>query len=156
MAQFLIDNCQCGHRINVTKKKAVHTKNILVPCGKDSVDLKALYHAFALAKRIGGKVFILFFKNEDPDLTNSAQPEAACREMVNSAREEGVFVSFHFAQDRSQRELIDFIKTEHIDLIVMGTKDASMEAITRGIKPRVSVQIIKVEGKQNINFSKER
>jgi nucleotide-binding universal stress UspA family protein len=131
----------------------VHTKNILVPCGKDSVDLKALYHAFALAKRIGGKVFIIFFKNENSAMKNSAQPEAACREMVNSAREEGVSVSFHYARDRSQHELIEFIKAEQIDLLVMGTKDARMEAITRGIKPRVSVQIIKVEGKQDINFS---
>jgi len=131
----------------------MHTKNILVPCGKNSVDLKALYHAFALAKRIGGKVFILFFKNENPDMKNSDQPEAACREMINSAREEGVFVSFHFAQDRSEQELVDFIKAEQIDLIVMGTKDARMGAIIRGIKPRVSVQIIKVEGKQDINFS---
>lgn len=134
------------------KSKTVNTKNILVPFGKDSVDLKALYHSFALAKRIKGKVFIIFFKSDNPGMQNSPPIEEACLEMVHSAREEGVSVSFNIVHDRFEHELIDFIKTEHIDLIVMGNKDAMMEAITKEIRPSVSVQVIKVEGKQDINF----
>jgi nucleotide-binding universal stress UspA family protein len=141
------------NHISNVKRMAVNTKNILVPLGKDSVDLKALYHSFALAKRIRGKVFIMFFQSENPGMQHSPQLEEACLEMVHSAREEGVSVSFQIVHDRFEHELIDFIKAEHIDLIVMGTKDAKMEAITRGIKPRVSVQIIQVEGNQDINFS---
>lgn len=134
------------------KSKTVNTKNILVPFGKDSVDLKALYHSFALAKRIRGKVFIIFFKSENPEMQNSPPIEEACLEMVHSAREEGVSVSFHIVHDRFEHELIDFIKTEHIDLIVMGNRDAMMETITKEIRPSVSVQVIRVEGKQDINF----
>jgi len=130
----------------------VNTKNILVPFGKDSVDLKALYHSFALAKRIRGKVFIIFFKSENPGMKHLPPIEEACLEMVHSAREEGVSVSFHIVHDRFDHELIDFIRTEHIDLIVMGDKDAMIEAITREIRPSVSVQVIRVEGKQDINF----
>ena len=130
----------------------MNTKNILVPFGKDSVDLKPLYHSFALAKRIRGKVFIIFFKSKHPDMHRSPAIEEACLEMVHSAREEGVSVSFHIAHDRFEHELIDFIKSEHIDLIVMGSKDDVMEAITKEIRPKVSVQIIQVEGKQDINF----
>jgi histidyl-tRNA synthetase len=131
---------------------AVNTKNILVAFGKDSVDLKALYHSFALAKRIRGKVFIIFFKSKNSEMQHLPPIEEACLEMVHSAREEGVSVSFHIAHDRFEHELIDFIKSEHIDLILMGSKDTEMEAITKGIRPKVSVQIIKVEGKQDINF----
>lgn len=134
------------------KSKAVNTKNILVPFGKDSVDLKALYHSFALAKRIKGKVFIIIFKSENPGMQHSPPIEEACLEMVHSAREEGVSVSFHIVHDQFEHELIDFIKTEHIDLIVMGNKDAMMESVTKAIRPSVSVQVIRVEGKQDINF----
>ncbi len=85
-------------------------------------------------------------------MQNSPPIEEACLEMVHSAREEGVSVSFNIVHDRFEHELIDFIKTEHIDFIVMGNKDAMMEAITKEIRPSVSVQVIKVEGKQDINF----
>lgn len=123
------------------------TKNILVPFGKDSVDLNALYHSFALAKRIRGKVFILFLKSENPGIQHPHPLEEACLEMLRSAREEGVSVSFHIVHDRFEHELINFIKAEHVDLIVMSTGDTNMETISKVIRSRVSVQIIKVEGK---------
>jgi hypothetical protein len=145
-------SCYKQDHIKNVKCKTVNTENILVPFGKDSVDLKALYHSFALAKRIKGKIFIIFLKSENPGMQHLSMLEEACLEMVHSAREEGVSVSYHIVHDRFEHELIDFIKTEHIDLIVMGNKDYMMETITKEIRPSVSVQIIKVKGKQDINF----
>jgi len=125
--------------------------NILVPFNNRSSDLKSLYHAFALSERITAKIFVLLFKNES-DIQNQTSPlEEACLEMVHSAREEGMSVSFHITNELPGVELFSIIKIEHIDLIVIGGGDIEMESVIKGIKLGASVQIIKVKGKDNIN-----
>jgi len=125
----------------------VNTENILVPFGRRSSDLKPLYHAFALAERIRAKIFVLFFKGENSG--HQMTPlEKACLEMIHSACEEGLSVSFHIANDEFEVEFFNIIKTEHIDLIVVGAGDTEMESAIKGIKPGVSIQIVKVKGKK--------
>jgi len=129
----------------------VNTKNILVPFSRHSSDLKSLYHAFALAERIRAKIFVFFFKRENSSQEQITPIEKACLEMVHCACEEGMSVSFHIANDRFEVELLNIIKTEHIDLIVMGAGDTEMESAIKSIKLGLSIQIIKVKGKNNIN-----
>jgi len=133
------------------ESKSVNTENILVPFGRHSLDLKSLYHAFALAERIRAKVFVLFFKEENLVQEQILPIEKACLEMVHSACEEGMSVSFHIAIGRFEVELLNIIKMEHIDLIVIGAGDIEMESAIKSIKLGVSIQIIKVKGKNNIN-----
>ena len=130
----------------------MNTENILVPFGRHSSDLKPLYHAFALAERIRAKIFVLFFKSENSGQRQMTPLEKACLEMIHSACEEGLSVSFHIANDEVEVEFFNIIKTEHIDLIVVGAGDTEMESAIKGIKPGVSIQIVKVRGKNNINF----
>ena len=130
----------------------MNTENILVPFVNMASALKALYHSFSLAKRIGAKVFVLFFKNADTGGVQTSSLEKACMEMVNSASEEGMSVSFHIIHDRFQPELIDIIEKEHIAIIVIGAGDTKTESVLKKIRSRITVQIIKVEGKNNINF----
>jgi K+-sensing histidine kinase KdpD len=130
----------------------VNTENILVPFGIYSSSLKPLYHAFALAERVKSKIFVLFFKNENLTQNHTTPLEKACLEMIHSACEEGMAVSFHIATGRIEVELLKFIKTEYIDLIVVGAGDTEMESAIKGITPGVSIQIVKVKGKNNINF----
>jgi len=129
----------------------VNTENILVPFGRHSSDLKSLYHAFALGERIRAKIFVLFFKGEDLNPQQMTPLENACLEMIRSACEEGISVSFHIANDEFEEELLNIIKTEHIDLIVVSAGDIEMESAVKDISPKVSIQIIKVKGKNNIN-----
>ena len=129
----------------------MNTENILVPFGRHSSDLKPLYHAFALAERIRAKIFVLFFKSENSGQRQMTPLEKACLEMIHSACEEGLSVSFHIANDEVEVEFFNIIKTEHIDLIVVGAGDTEMESAIKGIKPGVSIQIVKVKGKNNIN-----
>ena len=126
----------------------MNTENILVPFGRHSTSLKSLYHAFALAERVKTKIFVLFFKN---DLLTQAQVtplEKACLEIIHSACEEGMAVSFHIVAGRLETELLKFIKTKYMDLIVVATGDKEMESAIKHIKSELSVQIITVKGKK--------
>lgn len=139
-------------------------ENILIPCGRHSSGLKALYHAFALAERISAKIFVLLFKGESLEHDHGAPLEKACLEMIHSACEEGMSVSFHIAGSQLRTKLLNIIKMERIDLIVIGAGDSEIEAAVKGIQASVSVQIVKVRekgkkkgrGKNNINSLKQR
>ena len=132
------------------------TKNILVPFGRHSSNLKSLYHAFALTERIRAKVFVLFLKEANLAQQQITPIEKACLEMVHSACEEGMSVSFHIASGRFEVELLNSIKMEHIDLIVIGAGDREMESAIKGFNLGRSIQIIKVKGKNKINSIKQR
>ncbi|MCP3930363.1 MAG: hypothetical protein GY705_14820, partial [Bacteroidetes bacterium] len=43
----------------ITGRSIVSYKNILIPLGKESKDLKALHHALSLAERIDSRVLVL-------------------------------------------------------------------------------------------------
>jgi len=134
----------------------VDTENILIPFCEHSSDLKPLYHAFALAERIRAKIFVLFFKNKARASNRVSLLEEACIDMVNRACEGGMSVSFHVTMDDFEEELLNIIKTEHIDLIVTGPGDTEMGSAIRGIKPKLVIQIIEVKGKNNINSNEQR
>ncbi len=128
----------------------MNTENILVPFDQHSKDLRSLYHAFSLAERIKAKVFVLFFKQENDIVTPF---EKACMNMIQSACEEEMSVSFHIANDLFQNEILNIINTEHIDLIVISAGDSNMESSIKAVVPKLSVQVIKVEDKNNINLN---
>ena len=125
----------------------MNTKNILVPFGRHSLDLKSLYHAFALAERIRAKVFVLFFKEENLVQEQILPIEKACLEMVHSACENGMSASFHITWGQLELELLNIIKMERIDIIVIGAGDTEIESVIKGLKLAVSIQIIKVREK---------
>jgi len=125
----------------------VKTENILVPFGKHSSSLKSLYHAFALAERVRAKVFVLFLKNEISAQHQAIPLEKACLEMIHRACEKEMPVSFHIAIGETEVELLKFIKTESIDLIVVVAGDTDMESTMKKVKSEISIQIIKVKEK---------
>ena len=128
----------------------MNTENILVPFDQYSKDLKPLYHAFSLTERIKAKIFVVFFKKENDPV---APFEKACINMIQSACEEEMSVSFHIANDLFQNEMLNIINTEHINLIVISAGDSNMESSIKAINPKLSVQIIKVKEKNNINLN---
>jgi hypothetical protein len=126
----------------------VNTENILVPFDRNSSGLKSLYHAFALAERITAKVVVLIFK-DGRDEKNTIMPlEKACKDMVQSACEQGLSVSFHIVYDGFESEFVNIIKKEHIDLIVLNASDMDMKAAIKPVKTAMSLQIIEVREKQ--------
>lgn len=127
----------------------VTQKKILVPMDSQNKDLKALYHALALAERIRAKVFILLSRHlENPQQTNSWVEEVLV-DIIHGACEEGLQVSYHIAADGFEDEIVSLVESEGIDLIVVSADKGPMQGALQRIIPRVPTQIIQVRGKEN-------
>ena len=128
---------------------AVTRKQILVPIDPENKDLKALYHALALAERIQAKIFVLLsWLPGNPHQVDS-WVEEVLMDVINGACEEGLQVSYHIAESGFEDEVISLVESEHIDLIVVSAERGPMKDILLRIVPQASTQIIQVKGKDN-------
>jgi hypothetical protein len=128
---------------------AVTRKNILVPIDPESKNLKALYHALALAERIQAKVFILLSRPSGNPNQMDGWVEDVLMDVIHGACEEGLQVSYHIAENGFEDEVISLVESEHIDLIVVSAEKGPIRDILQRIIPRMSAQIIQVKGKDN-------
>ncbi len=124
-------------------------KKILVPIDPENKDLKALYHALSLAKRIGAKVFILLSRQLGSTHQIDNWVEEVLMDVIYGASEEGLQVSYHIAEDGFEEEVISLVESEHIDLIVVSAEKGPIKDILQRIIPQISTQIIQVRGKDN-------
>ena len=124
-------------------------KKILVPLDLENKDLKALYHALALAERIQAKVFILLSRQLGNPHQIDSWVEEVLMDVIHGACEEGLQVSYHIAEDGFEDEVISLVESEHIDLIVVSAEKGSIKDILQRIIPQMSAQIIQVRGKDN-------
>jgi gamma-glutamyl:cysteine ligase YbdK (ATP-grasp superfamily) len=125
----------------------VTQKNILVPIDPENKDLKALYHALALAERIQAKVFILLSRQAANHHQLDSWVEEVLMDVIHGACEEGLQVSYHIAEDGLEEELLSLVDSEHIDLIVVSAENGPVKDILQRIIPQMSTQIIQVKGK---------
>lgn len=122
-------------------------KNILVPIDPENKDLKALYHSLALAERIQAKVFILLARHSANHPGIGSWVEEVLMDVIHSACEEGLQVSYHIAEDGFEEEVLSLVESEHIDLIVVGAEKGPVKDSLQRIIPQMSTQIIQVRGK---------
>lgn len=131
----------------------VSQKKILVPLGLQNKDLKGLYHALALAERMQAKVIILRIEPQDGE--NDSEMESwiqnALLDLINSASQEGLAVSYHIARGRVEEEVLGIVKEEDIDLVVFGGDEEEIAQSLLRIKSRMPVQIIQVREKDNVH-----
>ncbi|WP_320044415.1 hypothetical protein [uncultured Desulfobacter sp.] len=129
----------------------MNTENILVLFSTQSPDLKALYHGIALMERIRTRLFILLIHNCDAiGLRKPPSLENACMDIVRQARQEEMPVFFYSGEGDVQFELMNIIKKEHINLILIDADDQNMEDAVKKIKADMPVQIIKVKEKSSL------
>ena len=129
-------------------------ERILVPLRPDSKDLSALYHALSLAGRIKAKVFILYFKSVNRESDLGAWWEEALEDVIKGACQEGLSVSYHVAEGPFEKEVVDLIREEEINLLVFGADEENilMEQSLRRIRSKVSTPIIKVREKDIFSY----
>jgi len=131
----------------------VMQKKILVPLYPENRDLKAVYHALALAERIQAKVFVLLSRHLENEPQINSWVEEVLMDVIHGACEEGLQVSYHLAEDGFEDEVISLVESEGIDLIVVSADENPMKASLQRILPRVSSQIIQVRGKDKTSES---
>ncbi len=127
-------------------------KNILIPLGQDSKDLKALYHALSLAARIQSRLFVLSFETIPVNHQKPSPVIEACLDVIHSACEEGLQFSFHIAADSSEKEFLELLERERIDLIIISDTEIRIEKRIKRIMSLISCQVVQVKTKNNINF----
>jgi hypothetical protein len=127
---------------------AVTQKKILVPIDPENKDLKALYHALALAERIQAKVFILLTRQLGDHHQIDSWVEEVLMDVIHGACEEGLQVSYHIAEDEFEEEVLSLVDSEHIDLIVVSAENGPVKDILQRLIPQTSTQIIQVRGKE--------
>ena len=124
-------------------------KNILVPIDPENKDLKALYHALALAERIQAKIFVVLSRQSGAIGRIDDWVEEVLMDIVHGACEEGLQVSSHIAEDGLENEVISLVESEHIDLIVVSAENGPLKNMLQRIVPQMSTQIIQVKGKEH-------
>jgi nucleotide-binding universal stress UspA family protein len=129
-------------------------RNILVPLNIGSRDLNGVYHALALAERMHAKVIILTIdlNEKRKDLQVEGWMQEALRDLVQSATQQGLPVSYHIAQDRFEKEITGLIAEEKIDLLVFGARDKLMADALQGLRSKISTQLIQVKEKGTAYF----
>ncbi len=127
-------------------------KNILILLGQDSKNLKALYHALSLAGRIQSRLFVLTFETASQKLEKNNPVIDACLDVLHSASEEGMQISFHIAADKAQSEFLELLEMEHIDLIIINDSEIRIKKMIKQIMPQISCQVVQVQTKNDVNF----
>ena len=133
----------------------MHQNKILIPLGQHAKDLKSIHYALALAERLRAQVYIL----QQTEAAGVENPYAdflqeALRDMINNARQAGIVVSHYIADEQLKEEIVNLVRTEHIDWLVFSTDEEVSERLLLEVKPLVPSQIIQVREK-DMNEIKE-
>jgi nucleotide-binding universal stress UspA family protein len=125
----------------------METKKILILLDPDSGDLSALHHGLALAGRIRAQVIILRIDRLDgrPDLAGWL--DHAISELLSRAREAGIGVSCNTLRGRSEEAVLDFVREQGVDLLVVGDEERHWEKDLLKMTLRTPTQIIRVREK---------
>ncbi|MEJ2097162.1 MAG: universal stress protein [Deltaproteobacteria bacterium] len=134
----------------------MHQKKILVPIGRSAHNLKSVHYALALADRLDAQIVIL---QQGPAAKAERQQNAWFREtlqdLINNARKNDILLSHYMGNTNFKDEIVDLVKTEHIDLLVFCADSEVSESLLQQIKPLVPSQIIQVREKNEIHCIKE-
>jgi nucleotide-binding universal stress UspA family protein len=129
----------------------VSQKRILVPLGPESKDLKGVYHAIALAERMEAKILILQIENQNDVKDIDGWKEEVLLDLVSTASREGLSVSHHIARGPWEQEILNVLREESIELVVLG-EDRQMARFFLRIRPENPVQLIQVKEKNNVDY----
>ena len=128
-------------------------KKILVPLGPSGRDLKSVHYALSLAERLQSQIYIL---QQAPEASFENQFSAwlgeALLDLINSARQAGLMVSYHITHRELAEEIVGLVRGEGIDLLVFSTDDGLNERLLIQIKPLIPTQIIQVKEKNHISY----
>lgn len=131
-------------------------QKILVPIGPGEKDLKGVHYALSLARRLRASISILQ-EIPEPDCQDPLDSglKEALRDLINDARQSGISISHYVVDSDFGTEIVELVRTHHIDLLIFGTDEAVSGRILYHVKPLVSSQIIQVREKNDIQHIQE-
>jgi nucleotide-binding universal stress UspA family protein len=128
-------------------------KRILVPLDGAAKDLKSVHYAISLAERLNAQVYILQETHTlGPTIPHSAWLEEALVDLINIARQAGLTVSHYIADGELKEEIIELVKANGIDLVVIGGEDGGYKCLFDQLKPMITPKVIQVKEKDTISY----
>jgi len=133
-------------------------KNILVPLGPHSRGLTAVHHAFALAKRIPARVFILeFVRSGRGEDRQGMSEQDLLGDLITTARQSGLNVSYHTVWGVPfEKEVIGFLHEEGIHILVLEEGGEHWNRFLRHTGATMPSQVILVKEKKGQNEPKRK
>lgn len=131
-------------------------KNILVPLGPWSTDLKSVHHALALAERLGAHVMILqCTQRGGAHHLQAAWLAEALADLIANARRDGLSLSHLRISGMLEDEIVALDREEGIDLLVVSADDGELGQSLGEVEPLLSGQIIQVSQKDHSHQLRE-
>jgi hypothetical protein len=129
-------------------------KKIMVPLGPEIRDLKSVHYALAAAERLRATVIIfrLAYGSEE----RPSWLEEALNDLVASARLAGLRLSLVEADGAPDREVVDLVDQERIDLLVFSEDQRRLEREVLDLAPRLGRLMIRVEEKETLQLGTEK
>lgn len=128
-------------------------KQILVPLGRSTRDLKSVHYALALAERLEAKVSILQQVSEgDHENPRSHSLDETLSDLINTARQAGIKVAHLVTSGDMKDEIIEMARVEEIDVVVLGKEDGIWRGLQLQIKSLLNKKIIRVKEKNHISY----
>jgi hypothetical protein len=88
-------------------------------------------------------------ENEGEKESHSVWLNEALKDLINSARAAGLSIAHHIAVGDVIGEIVSLVKSESINLLVLGVDDREYESFTLQLKPRIACQIVQVKDKDH-------
>ena len=128
-------------------------KRMLVPFGASLKDLKGFHYALSLAERLATQIIIIQqLENEGDGEQHSIWLDEALKDLINSARSAGLRIAHHIAVGDVIGEIVSLVKSESINLLVLGVDDREYENFAVQLKPHIACQIVQVKEKDHIHY----
>ena len=148
-------------------------EKILIGIDTENIDLRPCIHAINLAERMKrARVYFLLISdtskkkssyengktsdtNMEKTLDISAKAKEDLESLIEDGRSKGIIVGYYTAKGDFKNEIINFIKSRRIDLLVIGAplkkinkdKEAGFTECIKKIQHRVNCRIEVVHGK---------
>ncbi len=122
-------------------------EKILVGIDTKNIDMRPCIHAISLAERMKrAKVYFLLVSDEskadlydkDGEISNimfskklGISAKKDLESLIEDGRSKGIVVDYYTAQGDFRNEIVDFIKTHRIDLLVIGYPQTKMKKINK-------------------------
>lgn len=134
----------------------MYRKKVLVPIGPHASNLKSVHYALSLAERLDAKIYIL---QQAPAAAAENQQTLwfndTLQDLINNARQNNIVLSHYVANNNFKDEIVDLVKSEHIEVLVFSADAEVSEGLLHQVKPLVPSQIIQVRQKDDIQCIKE-
>ena len=135
------------------REEKMHQQKILVLVGISTKDLKGVHYTLSLAERITTKVFIVQqSEGREKQEPHSIWLEEALHDLINSARLAGLNVTHLIAVGDIVKEITSLVKSEGINLLVLGVDDEECESFMLQLKPHLPCRIVQVKEKDHISY----